>query len=105
MKQKMKNIVVFYIAMPLILGLIITYVSGYFLHPLNPNDWYIDGFPAGWKKVEATGIPPNPPIFTFFNPVGFVLDALFWCGVVSVIVVVIISLAHESRKFLGGEKK
>jgi hypothetical protein len=88
MKRKIRNIAVSYVAVPLILGLIMTYISGYFLHPLNPNDWY-DGFPVGWRKLEGTGIPPHPQVFTFFNPLGFALDVLFWYGATLVIVVII----------------
>jgi hypothetical protein len=89
MKRKIRNIAMFYVAVPLILGLIVTYISGYFLHPLDPNDWYFDGFPVGWKKLEGTGLPPHPQVFTFFNPLGFALDVLFWCSATLVIGVVL----------------
>ena len=89
MKRKIRNIAMFYVAVPLILGLIVTYISGYFLHPLDPNDWYFDGFPVGWKKLEGTGIPPHLQVFTFFNPLGFAADVFFWCGATLVIGVVL----------------
>jgi hypothetical protein len=89
MKWKIRNIAMFYVAVPSILGLIVTYISGYFLHPLDPNDWYFDGFPVGWKKLEGTGLPPHPQVFTFFNPLGFAADVLFWCGATLVIGVVL----------------
>jgi hypothetical protein len=89
MKWKIRNIAMFYVAVPLILGLIMTYISGCLLHSLDPNDWYFDGFPVGWRKQEGTGIPPHPQVFTFFNPSGFALDVLFWCGATLVIVVVL----------------
>jgi hypothetical protein len=97
MKQKMKTKVILYIMMPLILGLFITYTSVYFLHPVDPADWYRYGFPLGWKNIEATGEGYGTPTFTFYDPTGFVLDALFWYSIVLVLTVVIthsLRLAH-----------
>ncbi len=88
MKQKMKIKAILYIVVPLILGLIITYAGMYFLHPLDSNDWYRYGFPVGWKNIEATGEGYSTPAFTFYNSAGFVLDVLFWYGIVLIIVVV-----------------
>ena len=89
MKQKMKNKSILYIAVPLILGLIITYAGMYFLHPLDSNDWYRYGFPVGWKNVEATGEGYGTPTFAFYNPAGFALDVLFWYGIILIIIVIV----------------
>jgi hypothetical protein len=95
MKQKMIIKAVLYVVVPLILGLVITYAGVYWLHPIDSNDWYRFGFPVGWKNVEATGEGYGTPIFTFYNPAGFALDALFWYGVVLVITVV---FTHTSAR-------
>ena len=85
----MERKVVIYVVVPLILGLAITYSSIYYLHPLNPTDWYRYGFPFGWKNTEATGVGHDTPIFTFYNPAGFVLDVLVWYGISLVLLIVI----------------
>jgi hypothetical protein len=89
MKQKMEIKAILYIAMPLILGVIMTYIGVHSLHPLDPNDWHRYGFPIGWKNIEATGAGYDTPIFTFYNPAGFVLDVLFWYGIALVIIIVV----------------
>jgi hypothetical protein len=80
--MKMKAKAILYLAIPLFLGAIIAYMSVYSLHPLDPNDWYRYGFPIGWKNTEATGEGYDTPIFTFYNPTGFVLDVLFWYSII-----------------------
>lgn len=91
-KHRMRSTLFLYLALPLILGPAVAYLSGYFLHSLVPGDWYSDGFPVGWKKLEATGIPPDPPVFAFFSIGGFVLDTLFWAGLVLAILAAFTSL-------------
>jgi hypothetical protein len=73
----------------LILGLVLANESIYFLHPLDPSDWYRYGFPVGWKNIEATGFGYHSTIFTFYNPAGFVLDVLFWFGATLFLITVV----------------
>ena len=94
MKQKMMIEVVFYVAVPLILGLAVTYASVYYLHPLSPSDWYRYGFPFGWKNTEATGVGHDSPIFTFYSPTEFALDVLFWYGIS---LLLLIAIAYSLR--------
>ena len=100
----MKNILVFYVVMPLILGLIITYVSVYLLHSLDSKDWHRYGFPVGWKNMEATGEGYGTPTFTFYNPAGFVLDVLFWYGIALVIIVVVARASHKDEMLFRKRK-
>ena len=97
----MKIKAILYIVLPLILGLVITYAGMYFLHPLDPSDWYRYGFPVGWKNVEATGAGYGTPMFTFYNPTGFLLDVLFWYGIALVLVVIVTYRAHSTSLTLA----